>query len=75
MFTEEFTKKIIYRGNCLKRWALTVDRFKKGLGQKEEVVFLLGVDYTMHIMKPNCKTVTASRRRYNSLIFLRFLFI
>ena len=55
MFTGEFTKKIIYRGNFLKRWALTVDRFKKGLGQKEEVVFLLGVDYTMYIMKPTCK--------------------
>ena len=36
-------KKSIYRGNCLKRGgAWTVCRFKRGLGQKEEVVFLRG---------------------------------
>ena len=34
-----FTKKAIYRGDCLGRRAWTVCRFKRGLGKKGSGVF------------------------------------
>ena len=38
-----------YMGNCLKRGAWTVCRFKRGLGKKKGVVFVCeGVDTPMH---------------------------
>ena len=37
-------------GNCLKRGASTVCRFKEGLGKKEGVVLLRGVDAPMVTM-------------------------
>ena len=38
-FLGRFTKKPIYRGDCLKRGALAVGRFKGGLARKRRVVF------------------------------------
>ena len=44
-------KKPVYRGDCLKREAWTVCRFKGGLGKKERgSVFEEGIDTRMHTM-------------------------
>ena len=49
VFREEF-RKIQYIGRyCLKRGGMNRFWFKKGLGKKEGVVFLKGVDTPMHI--------------------------
>ena len=39
-------------GNCLKRMAWTVCKFKGALSEKEGVLFLKGVDALMHTMSP-----------------------
>ena len=41
-------EKPVYKGVCLKRGALTVSRFNVGLGKKEGVVFMRGIDTPMH---------------------------
>ena len=43
-------EKPIYRGDCLKTGAWTLCRFNRGLGEKEGVVFLRGVDTQMNTM-------------------------
>ena len=45
-----FTKKQYREGDCPKRGAWTICKFKRGLGKKEGVVFLRGVDTPMHTM-------------------------
>ena len=48
---EEFTKKLIDSGDCLKRGLGQFCRFKRGLGEKEEMVFFEGgVDTPMQTM-------------------------
>ena len=36
IFRGRVTKKVIYKGDCLKGGAWTVHRFERGLGEKEE---------------------------------------
>ena len=54
---EGFTKSSVQGGDCLKRLAWTVSRFKRGLGKKEWVVFEGGrvdTQCTVWIMETMC---------------------
>ena len=64
-------KKPIYWGDCLRGVAWTVCRFKRGLGKKEGVVFLRGVDTPVYTMRKHLLYVLRSSQVNPIFIFFQ----